>query len=136
MMLKATLWILAAIIADYFFAIVILWGMGFHPPLMRLLAIQFLMRPLIFLAPTPGGTGIWDFTYFGFFSAFVPKHLIGVCVLLWRCMMTYLPSIIGAALLTREFHSDATLREMVMEKGQMPEDELDDIDVSEIPDDS
>ena len=50
--------------------------------------------------------------------------------------MTYLPSIVGAFMLTREFHADSTLREMVMVKGQMPEDKLEDIDVSEIPDDS
>jgi uncharacterized protein (TIRG00374 family) len=123
MIVRATGWILAAFIADYFIAIAILWGFGFHPSLLRALAVQFLIRPIIYLAPTPGGAGIWEFTYLGFFSLFMPQYLIGVSVLIWRMLVTYLPSAVGAIFLTRDFHHDSRLRQILLEKGALPEED-------------
>ena len=102
----AILWIFFAFLADFFIAIAILWGFGFQPLLVKAVAVQFLMRPIIFLAPTPGGAGIWEFTYLGFYSLFMPKYLIGVSVLIWRIVMTYLPALVGAFFFSREFRSD------------------------------
>lgn len=124
-LLGASGWILAAFIADYFIALAILWGFGFHPSLVRALAVQFLTRPIIYLAPTPGGAGIWEFTYLGFFSLFMSQHLIGVAVLIWRLFVTYLPCIVGALFLTKEFRRDDNLRKMILEKGELPEEDLD-----------
>ena len=124
MLFKTGGWILSAFIADYFIAIAILWGFGINPPLVRALAIQFLMRPIIFLAPTPGGAGIWEFTYLGFYSLFMPQRLIGVSVLIWRVLVTYIPSIVGTVFLTKEFHRDAQLKKMLLEKGELPEEDF------------
>lgn len=130
MIVRATGWILAAFIADYFIAIAILWGFGFHPSLLRAVAVQFLMRPIIYLAPTPGGAGIWEFTYLGFFSLFMPQHLIGVSVLIWRMLVTYLPSAVGAVFLTKDFHRDKRLRQILLEKGTLPEEDSEEEDES------
>jgi uncharacterized protein (TIRG00374 family) len=123
-MLRATVWILAAFLADYFMALSILWGFGFRPSFVRALAVQFLMRPIIFIAPTPGGAGIWEFTYLGFYSLFMPQHLIGVAVLMWRLLITYFPSIAGVFFLTREFKGDEKLRQFLLEKGVLPEEKI------------
>jgi len=120
--LEASWWILAAFIADYFIAIGIMWGFGFQPHLLRALLVQFLIRPIIFLAPTPGGAGVWDFTYLGFFSLFMPQSLIGIAVLLWRILVTHIPLLVGAFFLSREFHKDGKLREIILEKGELPEE--------------
>jgi len=124
MLVRASGWILAAFMADYFIALSILWGFGFHPPLVRGLAVQFLVRPIIFFAPTPGGAGIWEFTYLGFYSLFMPQSLIGIAVLIWRLVMTYVPSVVGAVFLTREFRRDERLRQFLLEKGVLPEEDL------------
>jgi len=121
---SATGWILFAFVVDYFIALSILWGFGFHPSLLKGLAVQFLMRPLIYFAPTPGGAGVWEFTYLGFFSLFMPQHLIGVAVLIWRLLVTYLPSVAGTFFLVKEFHPDERLRNLLLEKGALPEDEI------------
>ncbi len=124
MLVRASGWILAAFLADYFIALSILWGFGFHPSLVRGLAVQFLMRPIIFFAPTPGGAGVWEFTYLGFYSLFMPQHLIGIAVLIWRFVMTYIPSVVGAFFLMREFRRDTRLRETLLEKGILPEEDM------------
>jgi len=122
MLIQALLWILSAFVVDYILAIAIIWGFGFSPDFQHALILQFLMRPIIFFAITPGGAGIWDFTYLGFYSLFLPQSLIGVAVLLWRILMTYFPCMIGAAYLTRDFHRDQLLRESLLEKGVLPDD--------------
>jgi uncharacterized protein (TIRG00374 family) len=109
-------WIFLAYLTDYFIAITILWGFGFKPPLIQAVFFQFLIRPIIFLAPTPGGTGIWDFTYLGFFSLFMPHHLIGISVLMWRMLLSYIPIIIGSFFLTHDFHKDEKLRNFIVKK--------------------
>jgi uncharacterized membrane protein YbhN (UPF0104 family) len=105
----AILWIFLAFLIDFFIAIAILWGFGFLTPtsiLIKAVAVQFLMRPIIFLAPTPGGAGIWEFTYLGFYSLFLDKSLIGISVLIWRIVMTYLPALVGAFFFSREFRAE------------------------------
>ncbi len=114
---RAIGWILVAFFIDYLIAAVILWGFGFHPPLVKVLAIQCLIRPIIFMAPTPGGAGIWEFTYLGFFSLFMPHALIGVSVLIWRILLTYLPVMAGTLLIFREFRNDSRLRQALLERG-------------------
>ena len=128
MLIHASVWIFFSILFDYFMAVAICWGFGYHPSLIKAVGVQFLMRPLIFLAPTPGGVGIWEFTYLGFFSLFMPQRLIGVAVFIWRFMMTYFPSIVGVFLLMKEFRGDESLRRMVLEKGKLPEQALEGAD--------
>ena len=124
-LLAAAGWLLASFIAEYFIAIGILWGFGLQPSVIRGLAVQCLMRPIIYLSPTPGGVGIWEFTYLGFFSLFMSKHLIGVAVLIWRLLITYIPCIVAAFFLISDFRRDENLRRLLLEKGELPEEGLD-----------
>lgn len=124
MMFKAAGWILAAFVADYFIAIGILWGFGYQPDVVQAVAVQFLMRPIIYFAFTPGGAGVWEFTYVGFFSMFMPKSLFGISVLLWRILVSHLPAIVGGFFLLKEFNRDSSLKDMILEKGVLPEEDL------------
>ena len=124
MLITATGWILLAFMADYFMALAIIAGFGFQPDILKGICFQFLIRPIIFLAPTPGGTGVWDFTYMGFFSLTLPKYLIGVAVLIWRMVLTYLPSIAGGIFLIRDFRHDARLKAAMVKKGKLEDEEL------------
>jgi len=123
-LILATFWIMFSFIIEFFIAIAIMKGFGFHPPIIRCLAIQFLIRPIIYFAPSPGGAGFWEFTYLGVFSMYMPHKLIGISVLIWRILITYLPVIFGGIFLSREFRYDSNLREVMIEKGRIPDEEL------------
>ena len=124
-LLAASGWLTISFIAEYFIAIGILWGLGKQPDIARGLAVQCLMRPILYMSPTPGGVGIWEFTYLGFFSLFISKHLIGVGVFIWRLLITYIPCIVAAFFLISDFRRDENLRQMLLEKGELPEEDLD-----------
>jgi len=119
MLVRASGWVFSAYFFDYLIAIVIIWGFGFNPNILKLLALQFLMKPIIYLAITPGGAGIWEVTYVGFFLLFMPKSLIGVSILLWRLLVSYLPSIAGSILLVREYKRDKALKQFLFAEGDL-----------------
>lgn len=122
-MVWAVCCILIAFLIDYLLALCILWGFGYHPPFFRAMAMQFLIRPIIYFAITPGGAGVWEFSYLGFFSLFMPHSLIGISVLIWRLLLTYLPIIIGSLFTAREFTTDENFRKIVEEQAELPQDE-------------
>lgn len=123
---QSALCIFTAFLIDYFIALAILWGFGYHPSLIRAVAIQFLMRPIIYFALTPGGAGIWEVTYLGFFSLFMPQSLIGIAVLIWRLLLTYLPIVVGTFFMFHEFGKDHKFKEFIVENPDGKEVYLDD----------
>jgi len=101
----AVFWIFAAFLVDYICGLCIVAGFGYHVPVTRGIALQFLMKPIIYFAPSPGGAGIWELTYLGFFSLYLPKYLLGVAVLMWRLITSYIPLTAGFTLFVRDFKS-------------------------------
>lgn len=120
---KTAFWILTAFMLDYFIAMGILWGFGYHPPIIHAIAYQFLIRPIIYFAFTPGGVGFWELSYLGFFSMYMPQNLIGVSVFIWRMMLTYFPMLVGGIILFHEFNKDQYLKETLIEKGRIATEE-------------
>jgi uncharacterized protein (TIRG00374 family) len=117
-LIHATFWIFMSFFVDYVVAMAIMWGFGYHPPFWHAIAVQFLIRPIIYFAPTPGGAGIWEFSYLGFFSLYMPHSLIGISVLIWRLLLSYIPIIIGGFYTTREFAQDEKFREIVQKEAK------------------
>jgi uncharacterized protein (TIRG00374 family) len=115
-LLAAAGWTLATFLADSAVAVSILWGFGFRPDLVKAAAFLYMIWPIVYLAPTPGSTGAFEFSYLGFYALFMPKSLIGLAVLMGRLVLTYLPMIAGAAFLVREFRRDDRLKAMVLER--------------------
>jgi len=130
MLLAAIGWLVITFFIDYLIAMAILWGFGYYPPFWKAIAFQNLIRPIIFFALTPGGAGVWEFTYLGFFSLYMPQHLIGVSVLIWRMVLTYIPSAVAAFFLVREFKEDTRLKTMLLEEGHLPEEKYDQVENS------
>jgi len=126
---QATFCIFMAFLVDYFIALAILWGFGFEPGLVRAISIQFLIRPIIYFALTPGGAGIWEIAYLGFFQLFMPQSLSGIAVLIWRMLLTYLPIVVGTFFMIREFGKDHKIKEFIIENPDEDEVYLDE-DVS------
>jgi uncharacterized protein (TIRG00374 family) len=113
-------WIMAAFLADSLVAISILWGLGYTPPIWRALAVQFLIWPIAYIAPVPGGVGVLEFSYLGFFSLHMPQALTGAAVLLWRLLLTYLPAAAGMYFLIREVENDPKLNRLLQGKEKVP----------------
>ena len=87
--------VLCSFFWEFAISLIICWGWGIRPPLFRFFLIQLLLRPILYFAPTPGGSGVSELSYAGFFALFVPKYLVGVSVLLWRIWTSYLGMIWG-----------------------------------------
>jgi len=123
MLSAASGWVLAVFLADALIAIAVLWGFGYYPPLLKALAVQFLIWPLVYLAPTPGSMGVMELAYMGFYTLFMPKSIAGLAILIVRLVTMYIPMIAGVWFLAREFRSDEKLKEMVLEQ-KIPEAEI------------
>ncbi|HDQ45265.1 MAG TPA: flippase-like domain-containing protein [bacterium] len=131
-LIHATFWIFLAFFVDYLVAVAIIWGFGYYPLFWRAIAVQMLIRPIIYLAPTPGGVGIWELSYLGFFSLYMPHSLIGISVLIWRLLLSYIPIIIGGFYTVHEFGRDENFRKM-MEDHVTHSQEKTDIEDVELP---
>ncbi len=98
----ASLCFFVTFLVEFSVAYFIMKGINFNPNLKQSYAIQFFLKPILYLAPSPGGSGFNEFGYMGFFSIFLPKYLVGGAVLMWRSFNAYLPTIIGGILLTKD----------------------------------
>ena len=118
----AALCFLGMFLTEFSVAYFIIKGLGLHPAWMHSYSIQFFLKSILCLAPSPGGSGFNEFTYMGFFSIFLPNHLVGGSVLLWRFFNAYLPVIVGGVLLTKELRVKksvmSTLQEEILQKNR------------------
>lgn len=101
-LVSALFWIVFSFFMEFSVAILILSGFGIHPQLCKAFGIQFFLKAILYFAPTPGGTGISEFSYLGFFTLYAPKYLVGIAVLMWRSFTYYLSVIAGGILVLKE----------------------------------
>jgi uncharacterized protein (TIRG00374 family) len=134
MLITAFFWIVVTFTLDYIVALAVIWGFGIFPSFWDAMAFQNLIRPILFFALTPGGVGVSELSYLGFYSRYLDIHLIGMAVLLWRLALTYIPMYVGAVFMMREFKTDNRLKTMLLQEGHVPEDGLEN-NVIPVPDD-
>ena len=87
---------------EFCVAILILSGFGIEFQLIKTIGIQFLLKSFLYFAPTPGGSGINEFSYMGFFTLYAPKYLVGISVLMWRAIAYYVSVIFGGIFIIKE----------------------------------
>jgi len=73
-----------------------MWGLGIKIPLFLGIALTGSLLFLISFMPTPGASGIGEGIFYLLFKDFVPKHLLGVVIFLWRFFYQYLTAFLGA----------------------------------------
>ncbi|MDW7679141.1 MAG: lysylphosphatidylglycerol synthase transmembrane domain-containing protein [bacterium] len=98
----SSFWILMMFLMEFSVAILILSGFGIKLPLLKAVGIQFLLKSFLYFAPTPGGSGINEFSYMGFFTLYAPKYLVGISVLMWRMLAFYVSVILGGIITFKE----------------------------------
>lgn len=62
---------------------------------------QLVMWIIMFISPTPGGTGIAEFAFKGFLAEFTPIGLAGLLAVLWRFLSYYPYLFIGAIVIPK-----------------------------------
>jgi uncharacterized protein (TIRG00374 family) len=89
--------------ANYSIAYVLIKGLGSDINFLKVLAIQIILYFLLYLTPTPGGSGFAEGGFYLLFYNLVPQHLIGILLLLWRFFIAYLWVIAGWLVIIKGF---------------------------------
>ncbi len=85
-------------VVQFVMAPVIIHGLGFAASFFEAFQAQVILMPMLYFAPTPGGSGIAEGGFALLFAGFIPRHLIGITVVLWRIFITFIGVGIGALL--------------------------------------
>lgn len=75
---------------------VALRAIGIHANFVDVLLLQTLITFLLYFAPTPGASGIGEILSALVMQVYVPKELVALYTLLWRCFVTYGTVITGS----------------------------------------
>ncbi len=68
---------------------VALQALGIHAHFVDILLVQTLVMFLLYFAPTPGAAGIGEVLSAAVMSAYVPRELTPIYIILWRLTLTY-----------------------------------------------
>lgn len=80
----------------------LLWGFNLNFNFSLVLVIQVIFYFILPFMPTPGGSGTAEAGFASLFSFFVPLHLLGLFVGIWRFIVFYFNLCIGAIVLLVE----------------------------------
>ena len=82
--------------AQFSVPVALMWAFGINVNLFEILVSQIVLTAVMYFFPTPGSSGVAEGGFALIFIRYVPSHLIGVVVLLWRFLLTYLGVMAGA----------------------------------------
>jgi glycosyltransferase 2 family protein len=74
-------------------------GLGVEGSYTTTLAVQALLHFILYVAPTPGGSGIAELSTGALMATLMPTHLLGPFTLAHRLFLVYLPAAAGAGIL-------------------------------------
>jgi uncharacterized protein (TIRG00374 family) len=93
-------------------AFVVLRALGIEADLVDVLLIQTTISFLLYFAPTPGGAGAAEALSAALMTAYVPRALLPIYTLLWRCTMSYATVAVGSVVFFRLLHGRLDEAEM------------------------
>ncbi|MBN1897249.1 MAG: flippase-like domain-containing protein [Spirochaetes bacterium] len=71
---------------------------------------------IITFMPTPGSSGLGEGIFYLLYNQFIPAHLIGLCIFLWRFFTQYLTAMLGAVV-TAKYFSELLMNKKIAESG-------------------
>ncbi|HSW29454.1 MAG TPA: flippase-like domain-containing protein [Longimicrobiales bacterium] len=86
----------------YTLAWLVMRGLGVDGDYVTTLAVQALLHFILFVAPSPGGSGIAEIGTGALMAILMPAHLLAPFTLAYRFLLIYLPAAAGAVVLLRE----------------------------------
>ncbi|OPL18058.1 MAG: hypothetical protein AVO35_07850 [Candidatus Aegiribacteria sp. MLS_C] len=93
---------LALYLNKYSIAYTILLGMCIRSDFMTVISIQAVLMCILYFSPSPGGSGIAEFSIAALMSVILPESRLVVFSLLQRSFLLYLPMILGAFVIFHE----------------------------------
>lgn len=86
---------------NYLIAYFLLQGLNCPIPVGKVFMVQIILYFILYFSPTPGGSGIAEGGFYLLFTSFVPRHLLGLLVVLWRLFTTYLGVLLGGVVIMK-----------------------------------
>lgn len=93
----------------YVIAYTVLLGMGIRGDFMTVISIQAVLMCILYFSPSPGGSGIAEFSIAALMSLILPESMLGVFSLLQRSFLLYLPMVLGAFVIFHEIRVFASI---------------------------
>ncbi len=93
-----------------------IWGFGINLPLISGIILTSSLIFLITFMPTPGSSGLGEGIFYLLYNQFVPNHLIGICIFLWRFFTQYFTAVLGAIVAAKYF-SELLMNKKIAESG-------------------
>lgn len=88
-------------------AYVLVLGMGATADFWTVIAVQVVLQFVLYFAPSPGGSGIAEFSIAVLMASILATDLIPVFTLLHRIFLLFLPAVIGSFVVLRELKKHA-----------------------------
>ena len=82
-------------------------GLGVEGGFLHMIAIQTVIMFVLYLAPTPGASGIAELSIAALMSSLLPGFLLPVFTVLYRFFLLYLPALFGFVIVTAELKAHA-----------------------------
>jgi uncharacterized protein (TIRG00374 family) len=89
------------ITSQFLVAFVLLKGLGCDVRVLNTFMVQGVLHFLLYYVPTPGGSGISEGIGYTLFALFVPSHINGVFLVIWRFLTNYLFTLIGGLIIVK-----------------------------------
>lgn len=77
-------------------------GLGVEGDYVTTVAVQALLHFILFVAPTPGASGIAEIATGALMAGLMPAHLLAPFTLAYRFVLVYLPATVGSLVLLKE----------------------------------
>ena len=82
-------------------------GLGVEGGFLHMIAIQTVIMFVLYLAPTPGASGIAELSIAALMSSLIPGFLLPVFTVLYRFFILYLPALFGFVIVMAELKAHA-----------------------------
>lgn len=86
----------------FLIAYMLMRGLGYEASFLQVISVQAITFFLLYFAPTPGGSGIAEFSIATLMAPFIPAAGIPSFTILHRCFLLLLPAIVGAFIVINE----------------------------------
>jgi len=93
--------VVLATLTEFVVGLIIMWGFGYRGSVVAPILLQCLLKAILAASPTPGSLAVGEGGYIGFFAAYLPSHVVGVSLVLWRLVVYFAPMFVGGALVVR-----------------------------------
>ena len=100
-LLWGVLLVVLATLMEFVAGLIIMWGFGYRGSVVGPILLQCLLKAVLAASPTPGSLAVGEGGYLAFFAVYLPSHVVGVSVVLWRLAVYFAPMLVGGSLVAR-----------------------------------